>query len=257
MLTSCPQKDPFQTHLDSAWAAFKAKKLALALQHALLAKFIYERTAPVPISSKLGLARRELYQRLGEFINTCLQVRDFLGAGVQGGSAGGLEALKAPPIGSCASAPGAKSRQALKSTGGRSLSRATPHSLRPSSRTDSPGTASTQRRTPTKDTVIELRLEAAINVRGRLPKPEKQKKFFKDGKLLTIADFAYSEKKIAIFCDGWRYHGNKDAVSSDAMKRNELTAHGWKVLTFWGKDIYRAPAACEAQIWELYCRNSR
>jgi very-short-patch-repair endonuclease len=79
---------------------------------------------------------------------------------------------------------------------------------------------------------------------------------FKSGKLFTVPDFAYSKKKIAIYCDGFKYHGNKDAPAFDAEKRNELQIKGWLVLTFWGKDINRRPAWCEDQIWRAYCSRS-
>lgn len=246
--------DRFQMHLDSALAAFKAKQFAVALQHALCAKLMYEQTQSVPSSSTLGLARRELHQRLSQFIDICSQVRDSLGSGGRGGSPIGLDALKAPPIGSHIEAPRAPLSRLHKSHVGRASSQSISDELRRSSKGGSPEKVSKRQRAPTKDTAIEVRLEEAIRIKSRLPQPEKQKRFFQDGKLLTVADFAYSDKKIAIFCDGWRYHGEKGVVSSDAKKRNQLTAHGWRVLTFWGKEIYRDPEGCEAQIWDTYCR---
>jgi very-short-patch-repair endonuclease len=105
---------------------------------------------------------------------------------------------------------------------------------------------------PTSGTVIEKALFQAIRESGRLPEPVPQKKFEKDGVTITIADFAYEEEKIAIYCDGFAYHAGKDKLASDAMKRNELQAQGWAVLTFWGKTILKYPGRCEEQIWRLY-----
>jgi len=105
---------------------------------------------------------------------------------------------------------------------------------------------------PTSGTVIEKALFEAIRESGRLPEPAPQKKFEKDGVTITIADFAYEEEKIAIYCDGFAYHAGKDKLASDAMKRNELQAQGWAVLTFWGKTILKYPKRCEEQIWRLY-----
>ena len=76
------------------------------------------------------------------------------------------------------------------------------------------------------------------------------------GELLTIPGFAYLERKIAIYCDGFAYHANVDSLVGDARKRNALQAKGWAVLTFWGRQILRNPGACDAQIWQCFqfCR---
>lgn len=105
----------------------------------------------------------------------------------------------------------------------------------------------------TRDTPIELRLLEAIREGGRLPEPVSQHEFRgEDGALLTVADFAFPEQRIAIYCDGFAYHGNVDALSRDALKRNELQGRGWSVLTFWGKQILRNPASCENQVWRCF-----
>jgi len=109
---------------------------------------------------------------------------------------------------------------------------------------------------PTSGTVIEQRLLEAIRGGGRLPEPLAQREFrAASGALLTIADFAYEDQKIAIYCDGFASH--KDKVASDAQKRNELQAQGWAVLTFWGKTILKYPERCEEQVWRLYQARSR
>jgi len=106
---------------------------------------------------------------------------------------------------------------------------------------------------PTTDTPIEQRLRAAIADAGRMPLPTPQYEIRDDhGTLLTVPDFAYPDRKIAIFCDGYAYHGNVDALSQDARKRNALQAMGWSVLVFWGRQILRDPAGCEAQIWQCF-----
>ena len=102
------------------------------------------------------------------------------------------------------------------------------------------------------DTPIELKLLEAIRAARRLPIPGKQRAVFKDGRILTVADFVYEDEKIAIYCDGFAYHGTKDKLASDAAKRNELQAQGWLVLTFWGKTILEHSARCEEQIWRAY-----
>ncbi len=110
-----------------------------------------------------------------------------------------------------------------------------------------------QTKTPTADTVIEKALLDAIRNRGRLPEPSAQYEIpDRTGKRLTVPDFAYPDRRIAIYCDGFAYHGNREALESDAQKRNLLQSMGWAVLTFWGRQILRNPAACEEQIWQCY-----
>src|SRR6266851_625702 len=104
---------------------------------------------------------------------------------------------------------------------------------------------------PTSGTVIEKRLHEAIVAGKRLPQPTPQYQIVGEtGAVLTIPDFTYPKKKIAIYCDGFAYHGNVDTLGKDARKRNELQGKGWSVLTFWGQQILRNPSACEAQIWQ-------
>ncbi|HWR96936.1 MAG TPA: helicase-related protein [Candidatus Methanoperedens sp.] len=105
---------------------------------------------------------------------------------------------------------------------------------------------------PTAGTVIEQKLLEAIRAKGRLPEPVAQREF-KDGPmLLTVADFAYEQEKIAIYCDGFAFHSSKEKLASDADKRNKLQAKGWSVLTFWGHTILKYPERCEEQIWNLF-----
>lgn len=111
---------------------------------------------------------------------------------------------------------------------------------------------------PNAGTPIEKKLLEAIRAAGRLPEPLAQYSIFGDsGELLTIPDFAFLDRRIAVYCDGFAYHGDKETLESDARKRNALQAKGWAVLTFWGRQILRDAAACERQIWQCYqFRNS-
>lgn len=96
---------------------------------------------------------------------------------------------------------------------------------------------------------IEHALLDAIARDGRLPVPEAQHEVrLADGALLTVPDFAFPSHKLAIFCDGFAYHGSVDTLATDATKRNRLQSLGWTVLTFWGRQILRNPEACVEQI---------
>jgi ATP-dependent helicase YprA (DUF1998 family)/G:T-mismatch repair DNA endonuclease (very short patch repair protein) len=96
---------------------------------------------------------------------------------------------------------------------------------------------------------IEQALSTAIAADGALPAPVPQFEVQNaDGSLLTIPDFAFPELRIAIFCDGFAFHGNAQTLSEDARKRNRLQSMGWLVLTFWGRQILRDPARCVEEI---------
>ena len=99
----------------------------------------------------------------------------------------------------------------------------------------------------TKDTVIERRLFEAIANGGRLPAPVKQREFRSGDLLVTVADFAYEAEKIAIYCDGFAFHGMPENLAADAQKRNHLQSLGWMVLTFWGQTILFAALLCGGQ----------
>jgi G:T-mismatch repair DNA endonuclease (very short patch repair protein) len=102
---------------------------------------------------------------------------------------------------------------------------------------------------PTSGTPIEEALATAIRLDGTIPEPEAQVEVrLDDGSLLTIPDFAYSDLRIASFCDGFKDHGNVETLSEDARKRNRLQAMGWLVLTFWGRQILRDPARCVDEV---------
>jgi len=99
---------------------------------------------------------------------------------------------------------------------------------------------------------IEKRLFEALCGIADLPSPMAQYEYRKDGRLITIPDFAYPDAKIAVFCDGFAFHGNPDTLELDAKKRNQMQSDGWIVLTYWGKTIMRDAEACAREILSLY-----
>ena len=56
---------------------------------------------------------------------------------------------------------------------------------------------------------------------------------------VTVADFAFPDAKIAIYCDGFGpRQGNKDAFKRDRLQSRELQLRGWIVLRFAGSEIW-------------------
>ena len=54
---------------------------------------------------------------------------------------------------------------------------------------------------------------------------------------VTIPDFAFPKAKIAIYCDGFKWHGgNRKKFASDRLQSRELQLRGWIVLRFTGSE---------------------
>jgi very-short-patch-repair endonuclease len=70
--------------------------------------------------------------------------------------------------------------------------------------------------------------------------------------LITVPDFAWPDVKLAVYCDGFAIHGNRETLEGDASKRNFIQGRGWTVLTYWGRTILKNPDACAKQVGEVY-----
>ena len=102
---------------------------------------------------------------------------------------------------------------------------------------------------------IEARLLEALQQIPGLPTPELQYEIRNGDRLVTVPDFAYPDARIAVFCDGFAFHGNPDTLELDAKKRNWLQSReggSWVVLTYWGRTIMRKAEACVREIADLY-----
>lgn len=88
---------------------------------------------------------------------------------------------------------------------------------------------------------LEKLFRAAFeSVQGHEKYGMKEQYEIKDGNgvLITIADFAFPDRKIAIYCDGKRWHlGDAHIWEMDIRKRNTLTLLGWKFFVFTWKQL--------------------
>jgi hypothetical protein len=99
---------------------------------------------------------------------------------------------------------------------------------------------------------IEEPLRKALGAIPDLPAPNREFEFKDDGALITVPDFTWEDAQLAVFCDGFAYHGTRDALALDARKRNLMQARGWVVLTYWGRTILKNPSACAAEIADVH-----
>lgn len=63
-----------------------------------------------------------------------------------------------------------------------------------------------------------------------------------DGWFICRCDFAYPEIRLAIWIDGFAYHGQVEAFQTDRMQGNELSLIGWRYLRFTYFDLTQRPA---------------
>ena len=81
----------------------------------------------------------------------------------------------------------------------------------------------------TTDCAQELRAQYQINFFPDMP--------------VTIPDFAFPDMRIAIYCDGFKWHcGNRDQFEKDRFQSRELQLRGWIVLRFAGREIWNQSA---------------
>jgi very-short-patch-repair endonuclease len=80
--------------------------------------------------------------------------------------------------------------------------------------------------------------------------PAKQYKITAPGadRPFTIPDFAFEDKKVALFIDGVDYHVG-DRLRRDKAIDEKLKGLGWRVLRFTAQDIHRGKLAEELPLF--------
>ncbi|MEU8202922.1 DEAD/DEAH box helicase [Streptosporangium sp. NPDC049046] len=100
---------------------------------------------------------------------------------------------------------------------------------------------------------IERRLAIALMTAG-VPRGHAQYEWGDRGSTdgnprpVTVADFAWPDQRVAVFCDGWKHHHSPERQAADRAKRSAMEAAGWTVLSFWGGEIVRDAQRCATAI---------
>jgi hypothetical protein len=119
------------------------------------------------------------------------------------------------------------------------------------------------------DSPIELFLAQAMAKFGLLPTI--QTLVFRDGtiypnfyemttfpgrireeRLLTSADFYFSDKKLAVFCDSEQHHSSAEKVAKDKQISESLKILGITPLRLRGRDIQNSPFSCAEIVARTY-----
>ena len=74
---------------------------------------------------------------------------------------------------------------------------------------------------------------------------------------LTIPDFAFPDAKIAIYCDGYEFHSERDSFQNDRYQSRELQLRNWLVLRFTGSEILNDTEAVVLTIEQAIRRKAR
>jgi very-short-patch-repair endonuclease len=102
----------------------------------------------------------------------------------------------------------------------------------------------------TPESPIEEMLASALRTRVSVSQILVLQHRIKDenGKIISRADMAFPEEKLAIFCDGARYHLEPNQWKRDLRQRRELTRLGWRFLAYSGSEIMRDAELCAQDI---------
>jgi very-short-patch-repair endonuclease len=102
----------------------------------------------------------------------------------------------------------------------------------------------------TPESPIEEMLASALRTKMTGPQILVLQHRIKDesGKIVSRADMAFPEERLAIFCDGARYHLEPNQWKRDLRQRRELTRLGWRFLAYSGSEIVHDVQHCVRDI---------
>jgi very-short-patch-repair endonuclease len=82
-----------------------------------------------------------------------------------------------------------------------------------------------------------------------MPEPEKQFQVAEEnGRVITLADFAYPASRVLVYVDGLAFHSSTRMRIHDALQSNRLQALGYRVLRFPAPLVFRDVAVCVEQV---------
>jgi len=76
-----------------------------------------------------------------------------------------------------------------------------------------------------------------------------------NSRIVSRADLAFEKERLAVFCDGAKYHLKRDQWRRDLRQRRELTRLGWQHLAFSGSEITSDVSRCVDEIRNILQKN--
>lgn len=96
---------------------------------------------------------------------------------------------------------------------------------------------------------IEVALLKAMHEIGSLSNVVPQYRIRnQQGTIVSRADFAFPEMKLAVYCDSAQWHLREDRWQTDIRQRNELQEMGWSFQVYTGREINRNPQECAQKV---------
>ena len=74
---------------------------------------------------------------------------------------------------------------------------------------------------------------------------------------VTLLDFAFPDLQIAIYCDGYEFHSERNPFQKDRQQSRDLQLQGWCVLRFAGREILNETDAVVRTIEQAIQRQAR
>lgn len=106
------------------------------------------------------------------------------------------------------------------------------------------------------ESLLELKVLKVIEAAG-LPALVRQYEIFDGDRFIARVDLAYPEYRIAIECDGFRWHSDKEAFQSDRDRDNFLASTlGWVVLRFTWEHATKRPHQISGQVSRILSSRS-
>ncbi|WP_219846570.1 AAA domain-containing protein [Salinibacter sp. 10B] len=99
---------------------------------------------------------------------------------------------------------------------------------------------------------IEKKLLHALQKIPELEDIEPQFVIKNGDQIVSRADFAFPDIKLAVYCDGARWHLRQGQWKRDWRTRNQLQELGWTFNVFPGSDINEDPDRCARQVLKTY-----
>lgn len=65
-------------------------------------------------------------------------------------------------------------------------------------------------------------------------------------------DFLLKDARLVVELDGHDYHSTREQIENDAVRQRYLSRAGYTIIRFTGREINRNPAACVAEVREIY-----
>jgi hypothetical protein len=94
---------------------------------------------------------------------------------------------------------------------------------------------------PRAESVFESISRVHLTLAG-LPPPVSQLNVYDGaGQWIARVDFAWPELRLILECDGYEFHGTREAFEHDRRRWNALTRAGWRVLVVTWRDVIDRP----------------